>query len=404
MVKKYDRIIVGAGASGLYAAATCENRINGLIIDHSHYPGLKLLLSGNGQCNITHGGSIKDFLSCYGDKGRKLRTVLYSANNLTLMQYIESIGVPLLERPDGKVFPRSMKASDVLKALLKEAEKNGYALSMDEGVKDIYREGDMYVITTDKDIYRAPVLIIAAGGKSYPKTGSDGSIYAALEKLGIEFVSQSPALTPIYVHGYRYKEASGVSFRNAHVVFSDNGKVIAENTDDLLLTHRCFSGPAVINISRYARPGMKMTVSFISTYTANECSEKLKSTYQKEKKKISTYISRLFKLPLSFTELLLKELEIDGELKASTLQGDDIEKLTEALTCHSYDISGLGGFNEAMVTRGGISLDEVDMKTMESKKYPGLYFIGEILDVDGDTGGYNLQFAYSSAKAVNRAL
>lgn len=401
---EYDRIIIGAGAAGLYAAATAENKVDGLIIDHSHYPGLKLLLSGSGQCNITHGGSIKNFLGCYGDNGKRIRSILYSANNMMLMDFIESLGVPLMERPDGKVFPKSLKASDVLNALLRKAEENGFRLQLDENVKNIERIEGKYVVSTDKGTYSSPVLIVAAGGKSYPRTGSDGSVHNIITSMGMGVTELNPALVPVFVHGYSYREGTGISFKNSHISIYDGDSLAADNTDDLLLTHKGFSGPAIINISRYVKAGMTMRINYVNPLSSVECSQMIKKTYQQEKKQISTYISKLFRLPAAFTDLLLKELEIDGNLKARTLSGDDIHALSEGLSDHSYDISGVGSFAEAMVTKGGVSLEEIDLKTMESKKYPGLFFAGEILDIDGDTGGYNLQFAFSSAKAINRAL
>ncbi len=403
-MQEFDRIIVGAGAAGLFTAATAEHPVKGLIIDHSHHPGLKLLLSGNGQCNITHGGSIKDFTDCYGEKGKKIRSILYSANNSMLMEFLESLGVRLMERPDGKVFPRSLKASEILNALLKAAGQKGFTLHMDEHVKGIAYADGKYILETEQGLYQTPVLILACGGKSYPKTGSDGSIMMLLEKMGIETKPQTPALAPLYVHGYAYKTASGVSFQNAKVSIRNGSHAAGETVDDLLLTHKGFSGPACINLSRYASAGMQMEINFIHPMTAQECSEIIKKSYQQEKKKISTYISKLFGIPASFTEALLEEMSIQSENKASSLDGEEIRKISSGLTSHVYEISGLGGFGEAMVTKGGVLLDEISLKTMESKKYPGLFFAGEILDVDGDTGGYNLQFAFSSAKAVSKAI
>lgn len=403
-MKHLDRIIIGGGAAGLFCAATSQSKVNGLIIEKSQRPGLKLLLSGSGQCNITHGGSIKDFLDCYGDNGKKIRSVLYASSNLNLMSFIESIGVPLLTRPDNKVFPKSLKASDILNALLKKASENGYYLALNESCEGIDFKSGKYIIKTDKDIYSSDKLIIACGGKSYPKTGSDGSIYPQLEKLGIKINDLSPALTPIYVHGYKYKECSGISFKNARIKVYQGDKPVTENTDDLLLTHKNFSGPAVINISRYINSGMTMEINYLYPLKALEAESKIKQDFQGNKKELRSYISKLFRLPAGFSEAVIKEIGINPLKKTASVDGEEIEKIAAALCCHRYDISGRGSFAEAMVTKGGISIDEITVKTMESKKYKGLYFIGEVLDIDGDTGGYNLQFAYSSAMAANKDM
>lgn len=400
-MKVYKRIVAGAGASGLMFAALSE-KTDGLIIDRSRNPGLKLLLSGSGQCNITHGGSIKDFIDKYGDSGRKIRPVLYKAGNIKMMQFIESLGVPLTERSDGKVFPKSMKSSDVLKALLSKSSENGYSLRLNEEVTGIEYDG-VFTVTTNRDIYRTEKLIIACGGKSYPKTGSDGSIFSILSGLGIKVTELSPALTPVYVHGYKYRECSGISFRNAEVSVYDKNRQICRNTDDLLLAHRAFSGPAVINISRYTRPGMTLKVNYVKM-DSKEAENIIKDDFQTSSKEVRTYISKKFSLPAAFAEALLKENGIDPFLKTSSLQGEQIKTIGRALTESTYEISGRGSFAEAMVTQGGVSLDEISLKTMESVKYKNLYFIGEVLDVDGDTGGYNLQFAFSSASAANKDM
>lgn len=400
-MKQYDRIVIGAGASGLMYGALSE-KTNGLIIERSKVAGLKLLLTGNGQCNITHDGNIKDFLSCYGDKGKHIRTLLYKANNRVLMDFMESAGISLMTRSDGKVFPKSMKASDIQKKLISLSASNGYRINLSETVTDISYDGQ-YTVTTDKDTYHTPVLVIACGGKSYPKTGSDGSIFGILEKLGIKVTELSPSLAPIYVHGYPFRKCSGISFKNAEVTVSESGRIICSIKDDLLLTHKGFSGPAALNISRYVKPGMTMTVNFTGC-TGTEIENEIKKDYQNSKKELKTYISSKFSLPVNFTEVLLSYTGIDPQLKTSSLQGKNMSAISDALSAGLYDISGTGGFSEAMATSGGVSLDEINMKTMESEKYRNLYFIGEVTDIDGDTGGYNLQFAFSSASAANKDM
>ena len=400
-MKVFKRIIAGAGASGLMFAALSE-KTDGLIIDRSCNPGLKLLLSGSGQCNITHGGSIKDFIDKYGESGRIIRPLLYKASNVAMMQFIESLGVPLTERSDGKVFPKSMKASDVLKALLSKSNENGYSLRLNEEITAIDC-GEVFTVTTNRNTYKAEKLIIACGGKSYPKTGSDGSIFSIISELGIHVTELLPSLTPIYIHGYKYRECSGVSFKNAEISVYDKNSLVCRNKDDLLLTHRAFSGPAAINISRYVSPGMTLKVKYVK-YDIKETENIIKADFQTSSKEVRTYITKKFRLPASFTEALLKENGINPSLKTSSLEGEQIITICRALTESTYEISGRGSFAEAMVTQGGVCLDEINIKTMESLKYKNLYFIGEVLNIDGDTGGYNLQFAFSSASAANKDM
>lgn len=402
-MKEYDRIIIGAGASGLMCAATSPSSIKGLLIDKSPMTGMKLLLSGSGQCNITHSGDIKDFLDHYGNNGKKIRSILYKASNHHMQAFISSLGVPLMTRSDGKVFPKSLKASDVRNVLEKRAEENGYDFLMNKTITDIVFNDNKFIVKSFDESYISHKLILACGGKSYPKTGSDGSIYPLLEKAGFNISEPKPALCPVYVHGYKYKELSGISFKNAEVSLLKNKKIICTNKDDLLITRKNFSGPAIINISRYVEAGMSLVINYTGL-APREAESVIKKSFQSSKKEAKRFLTELFRLSLSFTDVILRECVIDSSKKASSLTGEEIEKISKALCEHIYEISGRGSFGEAMVTQGGVNLDEINLKTMESVRYKGLYMIGEMLDIDGDTGGYNLQFAYSSAIAANKDM
>ncbi len=401
-MKLYDSIVIGAGAAGLFYGALSEPGTDSLIIDHSERPGLKLLLSGSGQCNITHDGSIKDFISRYGKNGRHIRSVLYGANNISLVKFLNQSGIRTITRDDGKIFPESLKASEILNMLTDRSEANGFRLLLKQNVTDITCSGsdNTYTIKTESSSFNTKKLIIAAGGMSYPKTGSDGSIYALIEKLGIPVIPAKPALVPVYTHGYAYKSLSGISFKDVQVRLLENNREIVSKTGDILLTHRAFSGPAILDISRYAQKGHELEINYIYPVLPREASDMVKSGLQGNSRQLHTYISRIFKIPDAFAARVIEGAGICPDMKTSCTEGDEISKIAEALTCHRYAVSGTGGFGEAMVTAGGVSLDGINIRNMEAKNHSGLFFIGEILDVDGDTGGFNLQFAYSSAAAA----
>lgn len=393
MVKKYKTIIIGGGASGLYCASALNDCI---VLERTKRLGTKLLMAGSGQCNVTHGGSIKDFFEHYGSHGKKIRSVLQRHNNIELCKYLETLGIPLTEREDGKVFPKSMDAHDVLHGLLKKA----CAIDLEKEVLSIKNGEDGFSILTDLGEYNCENLVVATGGSSYPTTGSDGKMFSILQRdLGIGIVPPTPALTPVFIENYPFEELSGISFKDAGLSIYDDDKKIHKATGDLLLTFKNFSGPVIINNSRYIKNGMTIEINFLGNMDYQGLLAKLKDDFPGNKKTVAGYIAEDLGLPKRFAKLISESLELDGK-KLSQLGGKEMKDIANAVAAHRFTVSGLAGFKEAMVTAGGVALDEVDLKTMESKKYPGLFFIGEVLDIDGDTGGYNLQFAYSSAMAA----
>ncbi|QHI73192.1 BaiN/RdsA family NAD(P)/FAD-dependent oxidoreductase [Aminipila terrae] len=395
----YDVIIVGGGASGLFCAASYGRPVKGLILEQSDSGGKKLLMSGSGQCNITHSGDIKEFIKYYGENGKKIRSILYRFNNKSVVDFFESRGVPLLEREDGKVFPKSLDAKDILNILKASGSQNGFQINYKQKVCKIEISDGKYVVICEdlkdkKQVkYTALKLVIAAGGCSYPSTGSDGSIFPVLEELGIQIIKLKPALAPVYVQEYPYTQLSGISFSPASVKVNRR-----ENQDALLLTHTGFSGPAVINISRYVHTGDQLVINYFPGKSFEEIFSEIKQNVPKSSKQTVNFLIEYLGTAISkrFIEKVCERAGIESSRKVSSLTGGQIKSLAELLTRDTFSVSGTGGFNGAMVTAGGVALTEVDLKTMECRKYPGLFFVGEVLDVDGDTGGYNLQFAWSS--------
>ena len=406
----YETILVGTGAAGLYfgAGGPCGPGKGFLMLEKTARPAMKLLMAGSGQCNVTHGGSIKDFLDCYGDHGSRIRTCLYKHNNLELISFLEGLGVPLTEREDGKVFPSSMDAHDVKNALLDACASNGVEIRQNSPVTQIKALDEGFEVTVDYSLpknvqsafpqtYTCKNLVIATGGCSYPTTGSDGSIFRTLrEDLGLKIEEPVPALTPVFVQDYSFGELSGISLQNVTMKITGLKKSFI---GDLLFTHRNLSGPVIINNSRYINTGSRIELNFVYPETAETLAADLKKTASGNNRMTGTFLAESYHLPKRFVSKIV-ELTLTYDKKLSALTGKEITALAKALAAAEFSVSGLGSFNVAMVTRGGISLDEVSLKTMESKRYPGLYFIGEVLDIDGDTGGYNLQFAYSSAMAA----
>ena len=362
-----DAAVIGGGASGLMLAANLDiGDAVGIVLEGSAVLGSKLLMSGGGHCNITHGGSIKDFINAYGNEGQALRRCLYSHSNTELMKWFEGIGIELNDE-DGRVFPASMRARDILDALIGEAASNLWQIETGTKVVSLIKDDDWVIRLENGFEFRSRNVVIACGGITYPETGSDGSMHGLLAELGIGVSELRPALAPVYVRDYPYAELAGVSLSDVTVtVFGSDaattckGKA-ARMTGDILFTHDGFSGPAILNISKYAEAG-----------------EKIRLSYNKELGELPKRMQRILK-----DRARGESGDVKTKLLASLLDHDDF-------TVDRVDERG-------MVTAGGVKLDEIDMKTMQVKQFDGLYVIGEALDAYGITGGYNLQMCWSTA-------
>lgn len=417
--KYYETIVIGAGAGGLFFGAACPFSGGGagrtLILEKTNRIGTKLLMSGSGQCNLTHGGSIKEFLSCYGQNGKRIRTVLYRHNNIELCEFMQELGIPTIEREDGKIFPTSLRAKDVQGALVRRCERNSVEIkTASEATRIVPLENTdcpdcgaarFQIETADGSLYTCRSLVIAAGGSSYPTTGSDGSLLKVLRRDFPELTvcEPKPSLVPIFVENYPFGTLSGIGFHDVEIkVFepkSQKSLKLAHPCGDLLLTHKNFSGPVILNNSRNIFNGCGLEINFIFPYTVNDMLSYLKEIFPGNRRMISGCIGENYLLPKKFISAVLDRINVSDK-PAAKLSGGEIKRIAEAFAAMHFTVSGTGGFSIAMATAGGVSLDEIALSEMQSKKYPGLYFIGEVLDIDGDTGGYNLQFAYSSAQAA----
>lgn len=388
---KYDIIIIGGGASGLMlASALSLNGRRGIILEKNCRPGMKLLLTGGGRCNITHGGSIKDFPSAYGNAGRFLRRSLYRHSNLELAAFLADNGMRLADengRPirdisaAGRLFPSSLKASDVLELLLNKALSNGWTIRSNAEVTGLSRsDGEVLVSLRDGDSLAGRSAVAASGGITFPETGSDGALLEIIGRLGVGIVPPRSALAPVSAAAYPYSELSGMTLTDvtAEIYHTDSRNSIARKeasmTGDLLFTHRSFSGPVILNISRYAYEGAILRLRY------NRLAEEL-------------------------PKRLLRMLEE----RSRGSSGDIRTKVLAGLLEHDdFIISGVR--STGMATAGGISLSDVDPSTMKLKSLSSpdegadIYAIGEALDCDGITGGYNLQMCWSTAGAAADSL
>jgi predicted Rossmann fold flavoprotein len=400
----YDTIVAGAGPAGLACALCAAEEGTVLLIEKNPDPGRKLRLSGSGKCNITHGGDIRSFFTRYGDHGAFLKPALLNFSNCHLIALLESYGIRCGEEPDGKVFPESRRAADVLNALLVAVQESGAVVRYSDPVQDAVKKEEIFKITTAGKRYDARALVIATGGKSYPGTGSTGDGYRLAEKFGHSIIAPAPALTPVFVASYPFSDLTGISFSGAELSLFREGKKVRSHAGDLLLTHTGLSGPAILDFSRYIRSGDILRISFLPKEQRDGVSSDFSRTLNLSGTKMVKTVLAGYRLPERF---LVRILEIAGIPPGTTcahLSESARKRLIASLTDFPFTVSRLGGFDEAMVTSGGVSLAEINQKTMESRLVPGLYFAGEVLDIDGDTGGFNLQAAFSTGVLAGSRL
>ena len=399
----YDVIVIGGGPSGIFASIFAGQRDKKvLLLEKMEKLGKKLLIAGQGQCNLTHEGTREDFSKHFGANGSFLKKALYKYPAEHLIKFFEDRKLPLIVTEKGKYFPKTLRSLDVLEVLKNELRNSGVEVKLKTSVKKI-EKSEVFKVFTDSEIFEAKKLIIATGGKSYEVTGSSGDGYSFSKELGLKIVEPRPALTPCYIKDYSYTTLAGVSFRNAILELWRDNKKLGTYEGDLLFTHKNLSGPLIIDNSRYIKKDDKLRINF-SGENLEIFEKNLRNTINNNGNK---FVKNIFDNPNfseRFIKVILKECEISEETKCNSLKKEQIKRLIEALGNHAYEVSKLEGFNIAMVTAGGVALEEINKNTMESKKIKDLYIVGELLDIDGDTGGYNIQGAYSTGALAAESI
>jgi hypothetical protein len=395
-----------------------------LILEKSRAPGRKFLLSGAGQCNLTHSGSVEDFLPHYsggpkpGSAGRFLKPSLYAFGPRDLLEWFRARGHEFETEENGKIFPVKRKAQALLDSLVGAATENGATLRSSRRVSGIRHEeipGEGVVFTIAVEVatapedsdsvetYRAKRLLITTGGASYPGTGSTGDGFTLAASLGHGIVQPKPALAPIYIEDFRLADHAGLSFKDAGLVVKRGGAQILNRTGDLLITHQGLSGPLVLDASAAMEKGDAVEIRF-STLSAGQFRTSLEALVAANPRKAVRNIVPELGLPKALAESLCLMAGFGPEDRAADAPRAKREKLCALACAHALRIQRVGGFELAMATAGGVALSEVNPSTMESRLVPGLFFAGETLDFVGDTGGYNLQAAFSTAFAAARGL
>ncbi|MBI5604845.1 MAG: NAD(P)/FAD-dependent oxidoreductase [Deltaproteobacteria bacterium] len=398
----YDIIVIGAGASGMMAAGrAAESGARVLLLEKMDRAGLKLGITGKGRCNLTNLGDMQTFLESYKPDGRFLRNCFARFFNQDLMQFFEDRGVPLTVERGQRVFPKSNRALDVVSCLLRFMRDKGVSLIKDQAVKEILvQSGRVEGVRTGQDTFKARAVILAAGGASYPKTGSAGDSYLLARKTGHKIAPIRPFLIPLVIKEPWVKELQGLSLKNVSAAVYVNGRKGPSEFGEMLFTHFGVSGPIILTLSGQVvddlnQGKVELSMNLKPALTQDQLDGRLQREFKAHHLKGIQGILK-FLLPNKMVPVFLNLTGIPGDKKGNQITAEERLRLRTLLTDLRMTVKGTRPLEEAIVTAGGVQLSEVDPKTLESRIVSGLFLCGEVLDIQGMTGGYNLQAAFST--------
>ncbi len=414
-VDSYEVVVAGAGAAGLLAAArSAERGRRTLLLEKNRKPGVKILMSGGTRCNITHDCDAAGIIAGFGSAGAFLHSPLAALGPHELVDLLHAEGLATKVEPGGKIFPQSDRAADVLGALLRRLDRSGAELALGEPVSSIGRPAEQFSIVTSQRTIVCEKLIVTTGGKSYPGCGTTGDAYRWLAELGHTIRRPRPALVPLTSNEPWIRELKGITVADVMLQVADpnreeNAKskrrgglphgVMIERRGAMLFTHFGLSGPAVLDVSRAitgaANPdALVVTIDFLPGTTASEVERQLRDPVVKGNRLVAGVVAE--NLPRRLVDSLLAHAQIAADRRVAELSNAERDRLINQLKRCEIRVSGSRGFEKAEVTAGGVALEEVDSRDMQSKLVPNLYLAGEVLDLDGFIGGYNFQAAFST--------
>ena len=418
IMDNFDIIVVGGGAAGLMAASMAADRgKNVLVLEKMHQAGLKLRLTGKGRCNLTNTAPLKEFLTHVGSDSRFLRNSMSVFYNEELMQYFEQRGVPLVIERGKRVFPKSGKSLDIFLALIGDLEqranvtiRKNYAVQAIDTYTD--DEGLRHVcgVRSKSGSIACSRVLVATGGLSYPTTGSTGAGLRWAEELGHSVVPQVPSLVALVSEPRPEQTLQGFQLKNVSLtVRTNDGKELCSHFGEMTFTDDGISGPIVLSasriVSRHLNNGetLKAFIDLKPAIGRDELDRRLINDLNQNGTRLFHDALRLW-LPAELVPTALKQLHIEYYKRLNQINGQERRRLLDFLKAMPLTLTATHGYDEAIVTQGGICLKEINPKTMESRLVKGLYFAGEVLDLDADTGGYNLQIAFSTGAAAGRNM
>lgn len=401
-MSKEPVIVIGGGAAGMMAAGRAGAMgAQTVLLEKNRNLGRKLLITGKGRCNVTNSGDINKFIANYAGNGQFLYSSFNRFFNNELLDFFREHGVPLKEERGGRVFPESDNAADIVNALISYMNENNVQIHCEKEVLGINtKAGKVRGVETSSGSIAASRIVVTTGGKSYPGTGSTGAGYKWARELGHTVIPPRPALVPLNVREAWVKELQGLALKNVEASIYKGDKFLAKEFGEMLFTHFGVTGPIILSLSRQVTsentPGsFTLRINLKPALDEETLDLRLQKDFLKfQRRQLKNSLQEL--LPASLIPVVINLSGVSGDKFVHQITREERQLILKVLTGLELTVLGPRSLSEAIVTVGGVSLKEINPRTMESKLVQGLYFAGEILDVDGLTGGYNLQAAFST--------
>lgn len=397
-------IVIGGGASGMMAAIAAKKNGNDVtLLEKNEKLGKKLFITGKGRCNLTNASDINSHMNNLMSNPKFMYSAFNAFDSDDIISLIEESGVKTKVERGNRVFPKSDKSSDVIKALKKQLESLGVSVVLNYEVKDIAKDDEFKI----NDEYTCDSLIIATGGLSYKSTGSTGDGYKWAKQFNHKTTQTYPSLVPFNIKEDYCKELQGLSLKNVNLKLLKEDKTLYEDLGEMIFTHFGVSGPLVLSASSFVadkmEDGYKISIDLKPALDEATLDKRILRDFDKYKNKnFNNSLNDL--LPKKLIPIIIRLSGIDEYKKVNEITKEERQRLVGLIKNLEFNIDSLRGYDEAIITKGGIDVKEINPKTMESKLVPGLYFVGEVLDLDSLTGGYNLQLAWSTGFVAGNSI
>ena len=398
-------IIIGGGAAGMiaaYSAALTSKQV--ILLEKNEKLGKKIFITGKGRCNLTNASDMNTVMENVVSNKRFLFSAFKNFTNEDIMNLVENNGTKLKIERGNRVFPVSDHSSDIIKSLENAIRDLHVDIRLNSKVDELIIENDRCIgVAIGKNKIMADAVIVATGGMSYQATGSDGDGYRFTKEAGLSVSKLYPSLVPFNIEGERIKALQGLSLKNIHAYIYNDKKLVYDEFGEMLFTHFGVSGPVIISASAVIGnkniKGYKLSIDLKPALDEEKLDERILRDFAEQKNKaLKNSLNKLF--PAKLIDEVIFQSKLDPDKKVNLLTKEERHSLVHATKNLEYVISSTRGFNEAIITKGGVEVSQINPKTMESKKIKGLFFAGEVLDLDAFTGGYNLQIAWSTGYAA----
>lgn len=404
-------LIAGGGAAGMFAAVTAARHGHQVVLfEKNERLGKKLFITGKGRCNLTNACDIDELFQAVLSNAKFLYSSFYGCTNQDVIDFFEKIGVATKVERGERVFPASDHSSDVIRGLEREMHRLGVQVELNCTVREV-KEGQGrfrgFLLENGREIF-GDAGIIATGGLSYPSTGSTGDGYRIAGQLGHQVTECLPGLVPMECKESWVKDLQGLSLRNVRACVRDGKKRLYEDFGEMLFTHYGVSGPLMLTASSYAgktlqKKELVLEIDLKPALSEEQLDHRILRDFEENKnRQFKNALGKLF--PSKLIPVMVRQSEIGGDKKVNEVTREERQKFVRLIKHFSLTLTGLRGYREAIITRGGVSVKQIDPGTMESKLVSGLYFAGEVLDLDAVTGGFNLQIAWSTGFAAGNGI